>query len=315
MKTRRVYVLLLSLIAGITATMANGPEKSDIFSKSFSKGTPVHISNSRDKAFAIKAGEAGEDVKSGPAAYTADEIWYLVGDAEGFRMYNHSLGKKYALKLVGNGSGDAATIASEKEATLLAITAQPDGSYSISPKEARQMSFNMFGGAGRDIKLYSSNDDGGHWNIKTIDMNRALEIKYNADTEGALATNYKVGELSITINGQRGAIIIDSNNMPESSTCYLPAEAKVGISCDKAYHGWKMTVNGEKALAEQILPEKGLKVRIDITADKENRYQYLYYSPDSKGIPYRIPALATTANGYVFAINDYRPCGNDIGFG
>ena len=98
-------------------------------------------------------------------------------------------------------------------------------------------------------------------------------------------------------------------------SCYLPKDAKVGIACKKAYHGWKMNVNGSEEIAEQPLPEKGLQVTINITADKDNRYQYLYYSPDEKGIPYRIPAITTTANGYVFAINDYRPCGNDIGFG
>ena len=303
-----LYVLLV--IAGISPTNAQ-----EFFSQAFKKGTPVHISNNRDKAFAIKAVEAGKDIKSGTAAYTADEMWYLVGNADGFRLYNHALGGKYALKLLGNESGAAAIMASEKEATLLTITAQEDGSYAISPKEAPEQSFNMFGGAGKDIKLYSSNDKGGQWNFKTIDMSRTLEIKYNAELEGALETNYKIGEIAISIDGQNGAIVVDRNNIPKSTVCYLPKDAKVGIACKKAYHGWKMNVNGEEEITEQPLPEKGLQVAINITADKENRYQYLYYSPDENGIPYRIPAITTTANGYVFAINDYRPCGNDIGFG
>ena len=307
---KRILFYALLLFVGISTTNAQ-----EIFSQAFKNGTPVHITNNRDKAFSIKAGEAGKEVKSGPAAYTVDEIWYLVGNADGFRLYNHALGKRYAVRLEGNGSGAAATMASEKEATLLTMTAQDDGSYAITPKAAPEQSFNMFGGAGKDIKLYSSSDKGGHWNLKTIDMSRALEIKYTADFDGALETNYKIGEIGIAIDGQKGAIIIDRNNIPKSTLCYLPKDAKVGISCRKAYHGWKMSVNGGEEIAEQALPEKGLQVAIDITADKENRYQYLYYSPDEKGIPYRIPAIATTANGYVFAINDYRPCGNDIGFG
>ena len=307
-KKKLFYALLL--FVGISTTNAQ-----EFFSQAFKNGTPVHITNNRDKAFAIKAGEPGKDAKSGTAAYTTDEIWYLVGDADGFRMYNHAMGQKHALKLKGNASGAAAVMASEKEATLLTITAQEDGSYAISPKEAPEQSFNMFGGAGKDIKLYSSNDKGGHWNFKTIDMSRTLEIEYNADCEGALETNYKVGEIAISIDGQKGAIVVDRNNIPKSTVCYLPKDAKVGISCKKAYHGWKMNVNGVEEIAEQPLPEKGLQVAINITADKENRYQYLYYSPDEKGVPYRIPAITTTANGYVFAINDYRPCGNDIGFG
>ena len=202
-----------------------------------------------------------------------------------------------------------------KESTLLAMTAHPDGTYTISPAGNKELSFNMFGGAGRDIKLYSSQDDGSHWNIKAIDTSRALTINYNIDTDGALDTNYKIGEIAIAINGEEGAIILDRNRLPESTVCYLPKDAQVAVSCKKAYHGWKMNINGGKEIAEQPLTEKGLAVNIDITADKDNRYQYLYYSPDEKGIPYRIPAIVTTANGYVFAINDYRPCGNDIGFG
>ena len=31
--------------------------------------------------------------------------------------------------------------------------------------------------------------------------------------------------------------------------------------------------------------------------------------------PFRIPAIATAANGDLFAISDYRPCGSDIGYG
>ena len=307
---KKILFYALLLFVGISTTNAQ-----EFFSQAFKNGTPVHITNNRDKAFAIKAGEAGKDAKSGTAAYTTDEIWYLVGNADGFKMYNHSLGKRHALKLEGNESGAAAVMANEKEATLLTITAQEDGCYAISPKEAPELSFNMFGGAGRDIKLYSSSDKGGHWNFKTIDMSRSLEIGYDADLDGALETNYKVGEIVISIDGQKGAIVVDRNNIPESTVCYLPKDAKVGISCKKAYHGWKMSVNGEEEIAEQSLPEDGLEVEIDITVDKDNRYQYLYYSPDEKGIPYRIPAITTTANGYVFAINDYRPCGNDIGFG
>ena len=305
-------ILFCSLLFLMSISTINAQ---DFFSHAFKKGPPVHISNKRDKAFAIKAGEPGKEVKSGISSYTTDEIWYLVGNANEFKMYNYTLGKKRALKIDGNGSGAAAIMANEKEATLLTITAQEDGSYTISPKGAPEQSFNMFGGAGKDIKLYSSNDDGGHWNFTILDMSRALKIEYNTNLEGGLETNYKIGEINIAINGQKGAIIVDRNNIPKNTICYLPKDAKIGISCKKAYHGWKMNVNGSEEITELSLPEQGLQLTINITADKENRYQYLYYSPDEKGVPYRIPAITTTANGYVFAINDYRPCGNDIGFG
>ena len=43
--------------------------------------------------------------------------------------------------------------------------------------------------------------------------------------------------------------------------------------------------------------------------------QCLYPSVDKAGRPHRIPAIATAKNGHIFAISDYRPCGNDIGYG
>ena len=305
--------LFLTLYAATFASTVIAQE--NLFSSAFKDGTPVHISNSRDKGFAIKAGQGNEAVNSGKAAYTADELWYFVGTADGFTLHNHAAGKRSAVKLESNESGAAATMVPVKESTLLAITAHPDGTYTISPAGNKDLSFNMFGGAGREIKLYSSQDDGSHWNIKVIDTSRALTINYNIDTDGALDTNYKIGEIAIAINGEEGVIVLDRNRLPESTVCYLPEDAQVAVSCKKAYHGWKMEINGGKEIAEQPLTEKGLAVNIDITADRGNRYQYLYYSPDDKGIPYRIPAIVTTANGYVFAINDYRPCGNDIGFG
>ncbi len=315
MNTRRIHLLLLSFIAGITAAMADIPVKSDIFSKTFSKGTPVQITNNRDKGFAIRLGNDGTTVTSGSTAYVENEVWYLVGEASAFRMYSHKGGKKLALKLENSESGAAATMTAAENATLLTLTLQQDGSYAISPKENPLQSFNMFGGAGRDIKLYSSNDTGGHWNFNVIDLSKPLKIKYNTQMEGGFETNTRIGELAITVNGITSNSMLNKEDALGSQTCYLPKDAKFSISTGLVCHGWNIDIDGKGGIAEQSLPEKGMEITVNITVDKENKYQYLFYSPDEKGIPYRIPAIVTTANGYVFAINDYRPCGNDIGFG
>ena len=41
----------------------------------------------------------------------------------------------------------------------------------------------------------------------------------------------------------------------------------------------------------------------------------LFQTGDASGFPYRIPAIATAANGQLVALTDRRPCGADIGFG
>ncbi len=43
--------------------------------------------------------------------------------------------------------------------------------------------------------------------------------------------------------------------------------------------------------------------------------QHLFVTNAQSAHPYRIPAIATAVNGDVIAVSDYRPCGNDIGYG
>lgn len=320
MKTFRFFTLLtIMLFCTATSIQAKQENKSLLFSESFKKGTPVMITNSRDCGYAIKFnGEgtvAGKPVKSGTASYTPDEIWYMVGNADAFKLYSHSAGKRYALKLENTTEGTAATMASEQEATWLTITPHGNGCYAISPKGNSNASFNMFGGAGHDIKLYSDKDAGSLWKISAVDMKRPLVLNYNAKTEGGFDTNHKIGEIAITIDGNTSRTMLDNKNLPEPTTCYLPEGARFGIATGLVCHGWNININGCNGIEETLLPEKGMEVDINITVDKNNKYQYMFYSPDENGTPYRIPAIVSTANGYVFAINDYRPCGNDIGFG
>ena len=315
MNTKKAHILFILLIVGITSVMANNLEKSSIFSRSYSKGIPVQITNSRDKGFAIKVSDNGTTVTSNGTAYGEDEIWYLVGDASAFKMYNHKAGKKLALKLESSESGAAVTMAMADEATTLALTVQENGSYAIGAAAVPELSFNMFGGAGRDIKLYSSKDNGSLWNIRTIDTSRPLKIKYNSNTAGGFDTNTRIGNITMSVDGVASDKMLDKENIAASSTCYLPQNATFSITRGTVFHGWEIDINGGNGITEQVLPKKGMEINVNIDVDHENKYQYLFYTPDEKGIPYRIPAIVTTANGYVFAINDYRPCGNDIGFG
>lgn len=308
---------LLSIIIAATAVMQSmAQETEQFFSTSFRKGVPVHITNNRNKEYAIKLnGKAEKEVpvNSGNATYEENEIWYLVGTVDEFKMYSHVAGKKLALKLNGTENGAEALMTDAGNATSLAMKQHDDGSFTISPKENDAVSFNMFGGAGRDIKLYGSSDDGGRWNIKQIDTKKALEIIYNVDAQGGYDTNYKIGNISVTVDGNKSNITLDKNTIPATGRYYLPKNAKASIETGEAFHGWNIEI--PNSIKEEVLPDKGMQITVNITADKDNRYQYLFYSPDEKGVPYRIPAIVTTANGYVFAVNDYRPCGNDIGFG
>ncbi len=290
----------------------------DVFSADLSNPVPVRLYNSRDKGYAIKMNTAasytGNAVNSGNGTYGENEIWYLVGTSESFKMYCRTAGADLAVTLAGTGSGSAATLTAN--GTDLCLVSQTDGSFAICPVGATGQSFNMHGGKGNNIKLYNTTDGGSKWLIKKIDTSKALKINYNAQTEGGYEQNYKIGELAINVDGNKSTSMLEKTTIPASSDAmYLPEGAVFGISKGFMCHGWTMDINGSEAIAEQTLPAGGLTVNVNIAVDTDNKYQYLYYSPGPNGKPYRIPALATTANGYVFAINDYRPCGNDIGFG
>ena len=290
----------------------------DVFSTSLSNPVPVRVYGNRDKGYAIKmnaaASYSGNAINSGTSTYGENEIWYLVGTAESFKMYSRTAGTDLAITLAGTTSGSAATLTTT--GTDLCLVSQADGSFAICPVGATGQSFNMHGGVGNNIKLYNTSDGGSKWLIKKVDTSKALKINYNAQTEGGYEQNYKIGELAINVDGNKSTTMLEKTTIPASSgTMYLPEGAVFGISTGFMCHGWAMDINGNASIAEQALPEGGLTVNVNIAVDTDNKYQYLYYSPGPNGKPYRIPALATTANGYVFAINDYRPCGNDIGYG
>jgi len=86
----------------------------------------------------------------------------------------------------------------------------------------------------------------------------------------------------------------------------VPAGTEFEVSAD-TYRGYTFT--GSK--------QEGNVLTVNFAADPKNDYQYLYYTPnlDAAEKPYRIPAIATAKNGDLFAISDFRPCGNDIGYG
>ena len=291
----------------------------DLFSVSTAETDliPVQICNNRSKSYVIKmntlSNYCGQPVNSGNCGYQENELWYLVGTADSFKMYSHTAGMELALTLTQDEQNSAAILTAE--GTLLKLIVQADGSYAITPLSNPKQSFNMHGGNGQDIKLYDATDNGSKWTIRRIDTSKALTLNYSAQLEGGYEQNYKIGELAITIAGTTSTILLDKHTLPTSTTCYLPENAEFSISTGLVCHGWTMDINGDTSLGTQILPEEGFTAMVNIAVNKDNKYQYLYYSPSAEGKPYRIPAITTTANGYVFAINDYRPCGNDIGFG
>ena len=233
----------------------------------------------------------------------ADEkqLWCLVGTAESFVLYNKAAGNQKALKVTAATSenGSAATLENDTEATWKLI--EQDFGFALVPTHNTNNSnlgINMYGGNGGDLKLYytGASNTGSYWVVEMADVAHPLTL--NVEVDKTWESSPRVAELTFTVNGKASTTRI--LNSVEGQTLYLPVGATYEVS-SMTYRGY--TYNG-------CTDNDGV-ITASYTANDERT---LYYSPRD-GKPYRIPAIATAANGDVFAICDYRPCGNDIGYG
>ena len=311
-------VPIASLNADRTLTANFAPS---FFGTTLAEAAPVHIYNDDDNSYFIRLnatdGFAGKALNSGTCTYTESEMWYFVGTPENFKMYSHKAGADYAVKVAGTGQESAATMAPVAEATSLKLTLKSDGSYRIAPKDGDgDMSFNMYGGKGKDIKLF--NGSGSEWLFRCISKD-ALKVSVAVTGEQPYENNTRVAHLGFTVNGATSSSVLKGN--VAALTYYLPVGATFTLSNGYTYRGYIFDsfLDAEGNTAEYTnatIPEGGLNITASYSVDEENKYQYLfYYRDDERNLPYRIPAIATASNNTVLAFSDYRPCSNDIGYG
>ena len=276
---------------------------------------PVRIRSARNNAYTIRLNASdsytGKAVNSGVTVYGENELWYLVGTPESFKIYNRVAGMDLHVVLSGTSQASAASMNTTTDNSDFCLVAKDNG-YAICPKNAEGQSFNMYGGAGADIKLFGSGDGGSIWLIEKMDASKSLTFSVNIEGE-PWEGNRGAGAITITVDGIAGKANVES--FIGEQKCYLPLNGTFTIASD-TYRGYTFNgfnVNGStiETLVDQTLSED-LNVVASYTANEE---KVLYYTPSPTGKPYRIPAIATAPNGHIFAIADHRPCGNDIGYG
>ena len=302
-------------IATLTSNRTFTAEFAPAFFSTEDNLVPVRIRSARNNAYTIRLNASdsytGKAVNSGVTVYGENEIWYLVGTPESFKIYNRVAGMNLHVVLAGTSQESAASMNITTDNSDFCLVAKDNG-YAICPKSNTDQSFNMFGGAGADIKLYGSGDGGSIWLIEKMDASKSLTFSVNIKGE-PWEGNRGAGAITITVDGIAGKANIES--FVGEQKCYLPLNGTFTIASD-TYRGYTFNgfnVNGStiETLVDQTLSED-LNVVASYTANEE---KVLYYTPSPTGNPYRIPAIATAPNGHIFAIADHRPCGNDIGYG
>ena len=286
----------------------------DAFSSSYG-GKAIRIKMYRDASYS--AGLKSTSNNAAGSTQVCDltstsEIWYMVGNADAFKLYNKAIGDGYALKVSGTTDGSAATMASAASASTWKLLTK-DGGYAIVPSNATGMSINAYGGKGGDLKLYGANDQGGWWLLDAV-SEKAFSLSVIVEGE-PWEQNPRVAELGMTLNGVGSSTRITGNVAKQSY--YLPTYATTFSLSSMTYRGYTFIgfEDAHGALVSSFTNAE-LTEGNNITAlYRANNERTLYYTPDVNGYPYRIPAIATAPNGTIFAISDNRPCHMDIGYG
>lgn len=149
---------------------------------------------------------------------------------------------------------------------------------------------------------------------------RVLTFCFDIPKTTCLATNTRVADVFLKLNNEKifsktfkvgDSVEIISRSFPKQSLISLSAMVYRGFEFSQEKDS-KILKTFEN-MAIENLPDT---IRVKFVVDKENQYQYLYYSLDDiTNKPYRIPALAQTLDGTLLAVSDHRPCWADIGFG
>ncbi|MBQ1973335.1 MAG: family 20 glycosylhydrolase [Paraprevotella sp.] len=295
----------------------------DVFSTTYGeKWVRINWKDASGDAMGLSPIE-GTSYKGGKAKSVAldmtdeEQLWCLVGNAQdGFKLQSKVAGKSFALAVSSAESAAAAEFKAVSLAHKWKIV-EKGNLFAITPASNTGLSLNSYGGARRELKLYGANDAGSQWSFECVAENLKMVVEVAGENPYP-ENNYLAGEMSFSLFGNTSISRVDVRNT-DSVQYYLPVGAKLTLAQGKTYRGFKATgikVNNVAAAEAQIkLSNEPVIVTCSYEVDTDNKAQNLYYSPSASDHPYRIPAIVTAKNGDVIAVNDHRPCGNDVGAG
>ena len=264
----------------------------------------VRISNCNNTGYAWCAPTNGNVAAEATDGTAAHELFCFVGNnTDGFDIYNKALGEQYKLTASTSPTEGATASWTTGEAakwffnTTLAESTDKPG-LGITTNAEGDMSLNLWGNNAGEMKFYSISSAASRWTFTRLNPN-PIKIKYAVTGETKYPeTNTRIGEFKLVYEGGTNTVTL-SKDVNGTSLNFYPEYGEVSMSLF-TYRGWKGTI------------DEGDYTTINITADTESDYQYLWYHHNP---PYRIPAIGTRKDGKLLAVNDYRPCGGDIGNG
>lgn len=134
----------------------------------------------------------------------------------------------------------------------------------------------------------------------------AETVKVNVQLNGKTRspkTNLWMGVLEVRIADKASLYTVKADEAGKTITFDVPDGAFFALRGAHKLHGYTLRCIEQHPDAWNVVYD----------ADAESEYQYLWFHNDKE--PFRIPSIVTMKNGKLLAINDARPCGNDIGYG
>ena len=297
----------------------------DVFSSTYGEKW-VRVINARISAngFTLPGNTSGQIATNTVDPSNLDHLWCLVGDYKSFKIYSHT-SETQVITHDGTPAGGeavslqtASTTSTAQSWQLADYTSSAYPGYAIEASgSTANIGLNPHGGAPKDLKFFSSTDDGSKWKFLIVDTTKP--VKLSATVTGTAFESNPVADITITSAGStltypiRQTASNPTGNLDETQI-YLYKDKTFtassfnyrGFDCEQSLNG-----NPDASMANLTL-EDGMSLSFNYTANGD---RIIFTSPDANGKPYRIPAITTALNGDVIAVADNRPCGNDIGYG
>lgn len=312
-----------ALLRGATAPLTVDARFSpNIFTSDVAQPKWLRIKPARNLSNAWTIAGEGQPTSSPIDLTQEEQLFAFVGNAtEGFSIINRSLGNSVYLNAATTPANAVGTLFNSNQQTWklidMTLAGSADKGYQLYTTN-ESWTLNSFGGAvgSFPLKFHNKGDGGASWVFEVVDAEGTLTTKLEG--ENPYHTNERVANFRITRNGATTTTTIPATSGTETKTIYLTEGDKLSLDNAFIYRGFTFTnflVNDtEQAARQEFTVGPNLTLAANYAVDPNNKHQYMFFTPKNNK-PYRIPAIATTHEGYVLNVSDYRPNGNDIGFG
>ena len=246
------------------------------------------------------------------------QLWCLVGNAEGFKLYNRLAGENYAATTGSalNGTQPLILTSASRGATFII----QDG-VCLSNKTNLTTGIAPIGSngspAGAEFKVGFISKSNSKCSYLFEPVRAMLDITLQGLPDEVPATHSHVARGAVTFPIGSSTRQLNYNLTPTQHTLFLPQQGVLSLTkpvCWIGYDFGGFSVDGGSNV--QTLRDVSTETEsLTATFTETNpEVRYIAYDGDERDIPYRIPSITRATNGDIIAMYDLRYNEADIGY-